>query len=471
MTARPFSILLSISLLGVALPVARATAAQTRAFVFTTDFATGSIAEARFGPPRTTAYDLAPVCSDAIIRWHQGLLYVIERFGCDNVHVLDPAQGYATVQQFSTGNGSNPQDIVLVSPTKAYIPRYDRTELWVVNPQTGAFLHAIDLSAFADADGLPEMHRLALAGGRVFVTLQRLDRDAGFVPTDSSQVAVIDAATDTLVDCDLAAPGVQGILLPFQNPGTEIQRDAAGRLVIGCTGAFGVVDGGVARIDPVALVALGAETSEAALGGDLNDVALFDTARGFAVVSDASFNTIVVPYDRNTGARTGTVHSSTGFTLADIEVNDRGELWLCDRTPTAPGLRVFDAATGTLLTPTPLATGLPPQDLEFDAMFTVHAGVSSPGAAARLAAFPNPSRAGGEVRFAVGGASGAMPGARLEILDVAGRRVRNLIAPNPGRWLWDGRDAYGRSAPPGVYLARFGAPGVSQAAIRFVRLP
>ena len=43
--------------------------------------------------------------------------------GQDNIQIIDPAQNYATVHQFSTGNGSNPQDISFVSPTKAYVTR------------------------------------------------------------------------------------------------------------------------------------------------------------------------------------------------------------------------------------------------------------------------------------------------------------------------------------------------------------
>ncbi len=56
----------------------------------------------------------------------------------------------------------------------------------------------------------------------------------------------------------------------------------------------------------------------------------------------------------------------------------------------------------------------------------------------------------------------------LEILDVGGRRVRTISSPE-GR-VWDGRDARGRSVPPGVYFVR-SSSAASQEAIRVIRIP
>ncbi len=447
-------------------------AAQSRAFVLATDFGTGTVASVAFGPPRAATPNVAAVCADAVLRHHQGLLYVIERFGCDNVRVLDPANGFALVRQFSVDNGANPNDIVVVSPTKAYVTRYDAPDLWIVNPSTGAFTGAISLAAFADADGIPEMNRMAMVGGRVFVTVQRIDRDAFFTPTDSSAVVVIDAATDALVDCDATAPGVQGIVLPFQNPTTELVADASGRLLVGCTGSYGANDGGVVRIDPLALAVDGVETTEAALGGDVADVVPATAARGFAVLSDASFNTVCKPYDRASGAVGPVLYATAGFNLADAEVNDRGELWLCDRTPANPGVRVFDVATLAPLAG-PLSTGLPPLDIEFDGSATVDVPVAGgPAPLAFAGAWPNPSR--GDVLIRLRLAAGASPAGgriRATILDAAGRRVRTLEAPAGAEILhWDGRDDAGRTTAPGIYAVRLEIEG-STAAGRLVRLP
>lgn len=451
-------------------------AAESRAFVYATDFSSGSIAAIAFGPPRTVAPTLATVSSDAVLRYFDGLLYVVNRFGFDNIQVLDPASGYTTVREFSVGNGSNPHDIAFVSRTKAYVTRYGSSDLWIVNPQTGAHTGTISLAQFADADGIPEMDRMAVWAGRLFVTVERLDRDNFFLPTDSSQVVVIDPTTDTIVDADPVAPGVQGILLPYQNPSTELIVDPAGMLVVGCAGAPGVMDGGIVRLNPSTLTVAATEITEASLGGDVNDVSVFDAGHGYAVVSDASYNTQLKAYNRATHAVTSMPFSTVGFNIGDTEINDRGELWLCDRTPGNPGVRVFDAATGAQITLSPLSTGLPPADIVFDEATTVDVPLASnnptgPGLAG-LRVLPNPATGPAEIRFRIGGPSGDTNG-ELTVYDAAGRlvtsrRLERLIVGQHAV-TWDGRSADGTQVPAGLYLVRVRV-GPRSVAARVVRL-
>jgi flagellar hook capping protein FlgD len=450
---------------------------QTRAFVYATDFSSGSLANIQFGPPRTVSTNVAAVSSDAVLRHFDGLLYVVNRLGFDNIKVLDPAQSFATVQEFSVGNGSNPHDIEFLSSNKAYVARYESPDLWIVNPQTGQHTGTISLAAFADADGIPEMDHLALRDGKLFVSIQRLDRNNFFAPTDSSQIVVIDPATDAVVDADPGAGGNQGIILPFQNPTTELVVDPSGELLVGCVGNFGVLDGGIVRIDPVALDLAAVEITESALGGDVNDVAPFTGQRGFAVISDASFTTILKAYRRDLGTVQSTIYSTAGFFLADIEVNDRDELWVCDRTFSNPGVRVFDAVTGTQLAAMPLDVGLPPQDIAFDGTTPVTAVAPPSGdfgfvpAIASIA--PNPFRSHTTVHF-------TLPDAALgenvvfTVVDLAGRVLSSTVlratAPGVHSFSWDGNDAHGRQAPRGVYFVSVGTSR-GRASARIVRLP
>lgn len=458
------SLLFALAALATLLAGAHPThAAESRAFVFCTDFGSGFVADAHFGPPRSVASNVAMVSPDAVLRVFGGLLYVVNRSGADNIQVLDPANAFTTVKQFSVGNGSNPHDIVFASPTKAYVSRYDTPDLWIVNPQTGAHTGTISLAGFADADGIPEMDRMAMWAGRLFVSIERLDRNNFYAPAGGSLIAVIDPVSDALIDVDPGTADVQGVLLPSQNPTTELVIDPAGKLLVGCTGSFGALDGGVVRINPVNLQVEATEVTESALGGDINDVALFSSQRGFAVISDASFNTLLRSYDRGTGLATGTPFSTSGFLIADVEVNDRGELWLCDRTSAAPGLRVFDAATGSQLTPSALATTPPPQDIAFDALTTT--GVEPPrGGAAGLElerVAPNPTHGPITLSFEIG--SAATGPAHLFCYDVSGRLVRHLTRAfaSPGRyeWTWDGRDAAGHTPGAGVYFLELRAGG------------
>lgn len=454
---------LMLAALATALVAAgEARAAESRAFVFATDFGTGAIADAQLGPPRTVTPNVASVSPDAVLRVFNGLLYVVNRSGADNIQVLDPANAFTTVKQFSVGNGSNPHDIVFASPTKAYVTRYDTSDLWVVNPQTGAHTGTISLAGFADADGIPEMDHMALWAGRLFVSIERLDRNNFYAPAGGSLLAVIDPVTDTVIDVNPGAPGIQGILLPAQNPTTELVLDRAGKLLVGCTGGYGSLDGGVVRIDPATLSVETTEITESALGGDINDVAPLSAGRSFAVISDPSFNTVLRAYDRGTGLVTGTLFSTAGFNLADAEIDDRAELWLCDRTASAPGLRVFDAVTGTQLTTSPLATGLPPQDIAFDALTSLAVGPAPAAGALRLTQVaPNPTVGAVTISFELGAAP--LGPAELLCYDLSGRVVRRLTrAQMPSgrdRWSWDGADEQGRRVAPGLYFLELRAGG------------
>src|SRR5262249_58493249 len=125
-----------------------------------------------------------------------GRVFIVSRFLGDNVQILDPKRGLATALQCSTGPGSNPHDIVVAGPRKAYVTRYDARELWIVDPGAascdGFRRGAIDLGPFADADGLPEMDQMALVGDRLFVSVERLDRTRQFAPSGRSPLVGTD---------------------------------------------------------------------------------------------------------------------------------------------------------------------------------------------------------------------------------------------------------------------------------------
>ncbi len=428
-----------------------ARAAQSHGYVVTTDFSTGGLSAVTLAT-HAVAQDVASVYKDARVRWFGGLLYVVNRLGQDNIQVIDPAAGFATVKQFSTGNGSNPYDIAVVSPTRAYVALYHSARMLIVNPSTGAQLGSIDLSMFADADGLPEPDHIARYGRWLLVSLQRIDENHGFQPTDSSLVAVIDAVADTVVDVDPALPGKQAILLSRTNPSTAFAWDPVGRVFyLGCVGAYGVLDGGVVKIDPATFKDMGVAITEAALGGDIADVEWHTATHGYAIVTDASFNASLVTWNPATGAKLATVFGPNGG-LADCALDDRGELYLCDNSFSTPGLRVFSTATDAPLAG-PLPTGLPPNSIVFDAYAGDALDAPAPEASIAFAA-PEPNPASERVTLRL---TQRLPGrSTLEAYDLAGRRLRIWANEGVGTLpvTWDLRDASGIRVKPGVYLLR-----------------
>ncbi len=433
-----------------------AAAAETRAFVTTTDYSSGGLRRIDLNT-RAVLPGQSAVFTDTRLRWYDGRLYVVNRFGQDNIQVVDPAT-LATVFQFSTGNGSNPADIAFASPNKAYVTLYEKANLLIVNPQTGASLGSVALGGLADADGIPEMDRMERIGPWLFVALQRLDRNNGFAPTDSSVVAVVDTRADTLFDLNPSLPGKQGFRLTGKNPVTPFAFDpASGHLLIGCAGSYGALDGGIVWIDPIGFRSLGYAVTEAALGGNISGFAWYSAAHSYAVVYDASFNGLLVSWSALSGTRLATLYSASG--LGDLGLDDRDELYLCDGTFLTPGVRVWRAGTDVPLAG-PLNTGLPPSQITFDQVSADITGVGPTGATLSFAA-PRPNPARESVRFEIG-----LPGAgevTLEVFDLVGRRVRVIASgphpAGPATVAWDLCDHAGVRVAPGLYVVRARAAG------------
>src|SRR5262249_21174294 len=167
-----------------------------RAIVIATDFETGEVATVGMGRSHAVAFPDAPIHSDAIVRAAFGRAYVVNRLLGDNIMVLDPRRGFEPRLECSVDPGSNPHDIALVDPRKAYVTRFGRSGLWVVDPGVSSCerFHrgTIDLGRFADADGLPEMDQMAVVGDQLFVSLERLDSVHQFAPAGRSWLVTID---------------------------------------------------------------------------------------------------------------------------------------------------------------------------------------------------------------------------------------------------------------------------------------
>ncbi len=336
------------------------------AFITTTDFQAGSASVVWLDGKYTTEKDVAAIHSDAVARYFDGFIYVVNRLGADNIQILDPADGFATIRQFSVENGADPHDVAVVSETKAYVTRYNKTDLWIVDPSTGTRTGSISLSAFADGDGIPEMDHLLLVGDRLFVSVQRIDRNTDWNPVGLSYLAVVDVAADTLVDVDPVTAGTQAIALAGTNPFSDLQMDAStGRLYVACVGDWGTADSGVEVVNPATLSSEGVVLAGTTVGGDITDVELVSAETGYAIITDASFHSVLLRFNPSTGVVTGTVYAPGDFVLQDVELGPAGELFLADRTPTKPGIRIYEAVAGAEITSHPIDVGLPPFDITF----------------------------------------------------------------------------------------------------------
>jgi DNA-binding beta-propeller fold protein YncE len=335
-----------------------------KAVVITTDFETGLLATVGVRAPHAVGHPAEPIHADAVVRVAGERVFVVNRFLGDNLQVLDPARGLATVLQCSTGPGSNPHDVALVGPRKAYVTRYDGRELWIVDPGAascaGFRLGTIDLAAFGDADGLPEMDQMALVGDRLFVSLERLDRARRFAPAGRSRLAVIDTASDAVVDT-IELTGANA----FGDASGLVREPGTGKLVVAEAGNITRTgDGGLERVDPATLTAEGFFVTEDDLGGNIADFVLVSPTKGYAIVLDEQLHNRLVAFDPSARVVTRRLLVRTEY-LPDIALAPDGMLWLADDGLPSPGIRIFDPLTDRQLTARAIDVGLPPFAMGF----------------------------------------------------------------------------------------------------------
>jgi hypothetical protein len=329
------------------------------ALVIATDYQSGAYSAIRLSD-LATINAIDTVHQDSTCRYDPitGFSHVIQRLGADAIAVLDTTDDWRIVNEYSVGAGANPHDIAVVSAERAYVSLFGEDHLLVVHPTAGDLLGEIDLSAYADGDGLPEPSGLVLIDGAVYATVQRLE---SLQPVNQSYLVEIDAATGALIDDYPLAETPSGRLR--YNPVLE-------RIVLVEAGSFSdPSDGCVELFDPVAKQAGGPLITEEQLGGDVVDAVLASESVGFAIVgvmSTSVGHTRVVMFDPATGEVTRVLEDADAWNHMYLELTpDHSQLWLAERRSSDPGIRIFDAATGDELTAAPVSTGLPPFSICF----------------------------------------------------------------------------------------------------------
>jgi hypothetical protein len=318
---------------------------------------------------------LETISADPLARVEDGRPIVVNRLSYDNLQGLDPHSAFATAFQHSTGNGSNPHDVVVLSDNQAgapftppapgresagvafvtrYEPPYDDVGLFDLDD--GGFVQSIDLRPLArNPDHLPRPDQIAWSHNRLWVTLQ--DANASFTQFMNGRLAVIDPVSRQVE---------QVIDLAGQNPFESlVEEPSSGLLYVGLAGIFPglkpqALTGGIEAIDPVARRSLGLVIDDDDLGGNVTGLAVPQPDRGFAVVTDASFHNTVRMFDPQAGAVLGPVYD-TPDRIASLVSDGQGWVIVADASFTAPRLLILDGATGAILAAVPLR--LPPQSI------------------------------------------------------------------------------------------------------------
>ncbi len=334
-----------------------AEAQSRKLFVVTSDYETGGHAVINLDSLSVDTIKTGSLPSDAYVRSFGEKVYVVGRFMTNNVNVFDRNDFERPANQYSTGAGTHPHDILVLNDSKAYLTMYDKDYISIIHPMTGSESGRIDMSVFSDSDGLPEIDRMLYHDGRVYITAQRLDRDNYYEPTDFSVIAIVDPETDTVLD---------SIELSRTNPvDMQYVRGVDKIMVAEAGGYFSMVEGGLEYINPVTKEAEGILMTKDDFGGTLGAgvlgraIEMVNSTQGYGLITDADYFTSIVKFDLGSMNVEPIHNPQTGFIHSDILL-DGDYLFVADRTMEKPGIRVFDVRTNVEITSEPIDVGLPP---------------------------------------------------------------------------------------------------------------
>lgn len=333
------------------------------AFVLTTDYTSGNFSTVDLDT-MTASTNLGATGmaeSDNAGATYNGRIYIINRGTPSNITVLDKEAPGVALNQFSTGNGTNPYAMAFNSDTEAYVCLYGSNDLLVVDPTatTDQITQRIDLSAFmaaGDTDGFVEAGAMIKVNDYLFVALQRQNN---YAVENDALLVVIDTTTNTLVDTDASTPDVvDAIALTGRNPQFMFYDETSGKIFVSETGGYGATDGGVETVDPTAFEAEGFIIDESDLGGDVGAIAV-SNGTGYIVVAGTWPNNTIMTFDAASGAQGDDLLVNGAF-IPSITLDDQGRLFVPDRTTTAPGVLIYDTADNTEITTGAIDVGLPP---------------------------------------------------------------------------------------------------------------
>ncbi len=327
------------------------------ALVVTTDYESGSYATIAMDD-HTVIEDIDFIHSDAVCHYDSitETPFLILRMGGDAIDVLD-CDTFEINDEYSVEAASNPQSIAVVSSDRAYISRLALNEILIVEPLTGVEIGTVDLSEYADDDGIAEIAGMYVMDGTVYTLVQRIDRDNNWAPAGTSYLVAINEETGE-IEGDFELAGTN----PYE---AIVYSEALEQFVISEAGDFSDLENaGVELFDPVEQTLSGFIVTEEELGGNVTKAVLVSATKGYALIgveAEMGSDTHVVIFNPETGKKTGTLIETQGWNYGNIVLTpDQTELWIADRTMDNPGIRIFDTETDEEKTDEPIDVGLPP---------------------------------------------------------------------------------------------------------------
>lgn len=342
-------------------------------YFFATDFSSsGQIYQADIADSVTSAENtgMTSLGSSAILRYFDGLLYLLHdgysTGSSDNVQIIDPDDSFATLGQFSTGNGTNPHDVV-VQDNSAYVSLYnpsaagsDTGDVIKMDLDSGSILENYSFESFLNDDGDQNANadQMVIVDTLLYVCLQDLE-STSLDANSSGLIGKIDTDEDS----------VEGVItLSGRNPVDIAVSANHERLFVANMALY---DDDLADFDlttaygGIEVIDLASEETlllidDTDLGGYVERLAISDDDTVFAVVSQfdsAAFTYLskIIEFPQNIRfADEISTFLDFEFDIRDIFVQNE-RLWVSKRVVntstgiTEPQLAVYDITTGESL--------------------------------------------------------------------------------------------------------------------------
>lgn len=326
------------------------------------DYAVGALA--RVGLDDWAVDDsLATISADPHLVATGGKLVVLGRGSEDAVRIYAAGAWGEPLLEFALEDGANPHDAAICGGS-LFIAEYGEPYIGVYDPDSGALLSKVDLTAYDDGDGLPEVGTMVQRGSALYVALEQLDEETTYWSALGGTVLKIDCDATAIDSSWSVEPGPSIIADPDSEDGLLVRTG----IYFDADGDFSW-DGGLYALDTATgdMAAIAPPESEE----ELNYIGIAAVAGGSAIVlsTDDTWAYSVWCLDRPSA--TLTLLETVDTFLSAIEVNDRGEAWIAARAswaaPDVPGgLMVYDVATCTSKTgDSPITLSLEPYTIAF----------------------------------------------------------------------------------------------------------
>ncbi len=337
----------------------------TQLYAITSDDGdTGMTVTARGGPP-WQVNRLAQTQGWGTLRIFGKYLYAMEVL---NGTIRRIKRDGEQIQVYDFGEGSEPQDLLLVSKNEAFVTRKGSTWLHRLNLTTGDGVDVVDLGQLAGQGQEASLRTMIRDGKRVFIQVQLRNLGQSAVPQgDGGVLAVYDLSEEELLDVDPLTPGIQGVALQGAPPRLKMQ--ILGRTLYVSTTDSRLDDrGGIEMVNLDTLQSVGYALSEETIS-DLGAFVMTSAEGGYFVFhTDIVPSTHLKPFTINGGVPPG---PEIFFMLGDFVDSlafdpSTKRLFLPSGFSTfglTPGVYVFDATTDEMVGDGPIDTGMMPHDV------------------------------------------------------------------------------------------------------------